>query len=89
MASQDVSKWQGDHVLNGGNKEWEEEDEAMHAYNMQNWRNTILDTEIERQEKQWKLMHTFDRMRDYCCGHQNRGRNGAWTPPPGCGDYYC
>lgn len=26
--------WNGDHVLNGGNKEWAEEDAALHAFNM-------------------------------------------------------
>ena len=31
---QDPTKWNGDHVLNGGNKEWAEEDAALHAYNM-------------------------------------------------------
>jgi hypothetical protein len=31
---QDVTKWNGDNSLNGGNKEWAEEDGALHAFNM-------------------------------------------------------
>ena len=31
---QDLTKWNGDHALNGGNKEWAEEDGALHAFNM-------------------------------------------------------
>ena len=33
---QSETKWNGDHVLNGGNKEWAEEDSALHALNMVN-----------------------------------------------------
>uniref|UniRef100_A0A6T8JX19 Transmembrane protein n=1 Tax=Hemiselmis andersenii TaxID=464988 RepID=A0A6T8JX19_HEMAN len=57
---QKTTVWNGDHVTNGGNKEWAEEDAALHAWNMQNWRNKILDKEIERQAKQWRLMHSLD-----------------------------
>ena len=32
---QDPTKWNGDHTLNGGNKEWSEEDAALHAYTME------------------------------------------------------
>mmetsp|Transcript_32618 Transcript_32618/g.52523 ORF Transcript_32618/g.52523 Transcript_32618/m.52523 type:complete len:275 (+) Transcript_32618:3-827(+) len=55
---QDPTKWNGDHVLNGGNKEWAEEDGALHAYNMENWRNKILETQLQRQRQQYKLMNT-------------------------------
>jgi hypothetical protein len=48
---QDPTKWNGDHVLNGGNKEWAEEDAALHAYNMENWRNKILETQLHRQKQ--------------------------------------
>ena len=48
---QDPTKWNGDHVLNGGNKEWAEEDAALHAYNMENWRNKILQTQLHRQKQ--------------------------------------
>ena len=34
LSSQDLTKWNGDHALNGGNKEWAEEDGALHAFNM-------------------------------------------------------
>eukprot|EP00282_Hemiselmis_andersenii_P037831 CAMPEP_0169446034 /NCGR_PEP_ID=MMETSP1042-20121227/10759_1 /TAXON_ID=464988 /ORGANISM="Hemiselmis andersenii, Strain CCMP1180" /LENGTH=236 /DNA_ID=CAMNT_0009557473 /DNA_START=19 /DNA_END=725 /DNA_ORIENTATION=- len=54
---QDVTKWNGDHVLNGGNKEWAEEDAALHAFNMENWRNRILETQADRQKKQWRLQN--------------------------------
>ncbi len=42
---QDVTKWNGDHALNGGNKEWAEEDGALHAFNMVSARHplSILD----------------------------------------------
>jgi len=55
---QDPTKWNGDHVLNGGNKEWAEEDAALHAYNMENWRNKILETQLHRQKQQYMLMNT-------------------------------
>lgn len=55
---QDPTKWNGDHVLNGGNKEWAEEDAALHAYNMENWRNKILQTQLRRQKQQYMLMNT-------------------------------
>jgi hypothetical protein len=29
-----VAVYNGDSTLNGGNKEWEEEDAALHAFNM-------------------------------------------------------
>jgi hypothetical protein len=29
-----TAEWNGDHVLNGGNKEWSEEDAALHAFNL-------------------------------------------------------
>ena len=29
-----TAEWNGDHVLNGGNKEWPEEDAALHAFNL-------------------------------------------------------
>jgi hypothetical protein len=29
-----------------GNKAWSEEDAALHAYNMQRWRNKILDEQV-------------------------------------------
>ena len=32
------SVWNGDNVLNGGNREWAEEDAALHAYNMVGFR---------------------------------------------------
>ena len=67
---QEPTVWKGDHVLNGGNKEWAEEDAAVHAYNMQKWRNKILDTQIERQRRQWRLMHTGS---ECSCGHARRG----------------
>lgn len=54
---QDPTKWNGDHVLNGGNKEWAEEDGALHAYNMENWRNKILETQLQRQRQQYMLMN--------------------------------
>ena len=54
---QDPTKWNGDHVLNGGNKEWAEEDAALHAYNMENWRNKILSTQVVRQKQQYNLMN--------------------------------
>ena len=54
---QDPTKWNGDHVLNGGNKEWAEEDAALHAYNMENWRNKILQTQLNRQKQQYLLMN--------------------------------
>lgn len=57
-AFQDPTKWNGDHVLNGGNKEWAEEDGALHAYNMENWRNKILQTQLSRQRQQYMLMNT-------------------------------
>lgn len=57
-AFQDPTKWNGDHVLNGGNKEWAEEDAALHAYNMENWRNKILQTQLHRQKQQYMLMNT-------------------------------
>jgi hypothetical protein len=38
---QRTTVWNGDHVTNGGNKAWSEEDAAMHALNMQNWRNKM------------------------------------------------
>ena len=57
-AFQDPTKWNGDHVLNGGNKEWAEEDAALHAYNMENWRNKILQTQLSRQKQQYMLMNT-------------------------------
>lgn len=59
---QDPTKWNGDHVLNGGNKEWAEEDAALHAYNMENWRNQILDTQIQRQTKSMGLMRSLQGM---------------------------
>ncbi|KAJ1488529.1 hypothetical protein T484DRAFT_1783016 [Baffinella frigidus] len=64
---QDPTVWNGDHVLNGGNKEWSEEDAALHAYNMQRWRNKILNEQrwrnkilneqIDHQDSQWELMN--------------------------------
>lgn len=39
--AQRTTVWNGDHVTNGGNKQWAEEDQAMHALNMQNWRNKM------------------------------------------------
>eukprot|EP00961_Rhodomonas_salina_P224032 3029317-Rhodomonas_salina.3 len=54
---QDPTKWNGDSSLNGGNKEWAEEDAAMHAYNMNNWRNKIIETELDRQKKMYDLMN--------------------------------
>jgi hypothetical protein len=54
---QEPTVWNGDHVLNGGNKEWAEEDGALHAYNMQRWRNKILGEQIDRQRSQWDLMN--------------------------------
>ena len=56
-ALQDVTKWNGDHALNGNNKEWSEEDAAQHAFTLQEWRNRILDTQIEREKRQFYLMH--------------------------------
>ena len=49
---QEPTVWNGDHVLNGGNKEWAEEDAALHAYNMQRWRNKIIGEQIDRQRSQ-------------------------------------
>uniref|UniRef100_A0A7S0VN68 Uncharacterized protein n=1 Tax=Hemiselmis tepida TaxID=464990 RepID=A0A7S0VN68_9CRYP len=69
---QKTTVWNGDHVTNGGNKEWAEEDAALHAWNMQNWRNKILDKQIERQAKQWRLMHSLD--------NPNFGRKKAAQP---------
>ena len=72
-AFQDPTKWNGDHVLNGGNKEWAEEDGALHAYNMQRWRNKILGEQIDRQRSQWDLMNEAD----WCdCNCGARGNNG-------------
>mmetsp|Transcript_22628 Transcript_22628/g.35403 ORF Transcript_22628/g.35403 Transcript_22628/m.35403 type:complete len:257 (+) Transcript_22628:14-784(+) len=66
---QDPTKWNGDHVLNGGNKEWAEEDAALHAYNMENWRNKIMETQLQRQKKQASIMNVMsdrdqERLRD-------------------------
>lgn len=58
MFQQDTTRWNGDNVLNGNNKEWSEEDAALHAFNMQNWRNRILDTQIEKQRRMWSLMNS-------------------------------
>ena len=57
VSVQDPTKWNGDNVLNGGNKEWAEEDAALHAYNMENWRTKILETQADRQKKQWLLQN--------------------------------
>ena len=40
------SVWNADSSTNGGNKEWEEEDRALHAFNMQNWRNKDLQAQV-------------------------------------------
>jgi hypothetical protein len=66
---QDPTKWNGDHVLNGGNKEWAEEDAALHAYNMENWRNKILQTQLHRQKQVGGGSHStlaFECVRDHC-----------------------
>jgi hypothetical protein len=55
---QEQTTWKGDHVLNGGNKEWAEEDAALHAYNMQRWRNQIIREQINRQRSQYDLMNS-------------------------------
>lgn len=60
VSVQDPTKWNGDHVLNGGNKEWAEEDAALHAYNMESWRTKILETQASRQKKQWQLQNYAD-----------------------------
>jgi len=71
---QEPTVWKGDHVLNGGNKEWAEEDAALHAYNMQRWRNKIIGEQIDRQRSQWDLMNEAD----WCdCNCGARG-NGGW-----------
>lgn len=62
VSVQDPTKWNGDHVLNGGNKEWAEEDAALHAYNMESWRTKILETQAERQKKQWRLQNTGQKL---------------------------
>jgi len=78
---QKTTVWNADHVLNGGNKEWAEEDGALHAYNMQRWRGRILDEQIERQKKQWDLMNAHNYCDYHCsggrcwCGHSNHGRH--------------
>ena len=70
---QEPTVWNGDHVLNGGNKEWAEEDAALHAYNMQRWRNKIIGEQIDRQRSQWDLMNEAD----WCdCNCGARGNNG-------------
>jgi len=70
---QDPTVWNGDHVLNGGNKEWAEEDGALHAYNMQRWRNKIIGEQIDRQRSQWDLMNEAD----WCdCNCGSRGNSG-------------
>ena len=70
---QEPTVWNGDHVLNGGNKEWAEEDAALHAYNMQRWRNKIIGEQINRQRSQWDLMNEAD----WCdCNCGARGNNG-------------
>eukprot|EP00281_Chroomonas_sp_CCMP1168_P033248 CAMPEP_0206248612 /NCGR_PEP_ID=MMETSP0047_2-20121206/20463_1 /ASSEMBLY_ACC=CAM_ASM_000192 /TAXON_ID=195065 /ORGANISM="Chroomonas mesostigmatica_cf, Strain CCMP1168" /LENGTH=121 /DNA_ID=CAMNT_0053674269 /DNA_START=18 /DNA_END=380 /DNA_ORIENTATION=- len=48
--------WNPDSTLSGGNKEWAEEDAALHAYNMENWRNKILNAQARREKAQWKLL---------------------------------
>jgi len=55
--TQSPTKWNGDSSLNGGNKEWAEEDAALHAYNMENWRNKILETQLGRQKMQAAIMN--------------------------------
>jgi hypothetical protein len=43
---QDPTKWNADSSLTGGNKEWAEEDAALHALNLQKWRNKILGEQV-------------------------------------------
>lgn len=97
---QDPTVWNGDHVLNGGNKEWAEEDAALHAYNMQRWRNKIIGEQIDRQRSQWDLMNEADWCDCNCgargkdgwdfkgargtCGHHHSGGCGC-SGQPGCG----
>ena len=97
---QEPTVWNGDHVLNGGNKEWAEEDGALHAYNMQRWRNKILGEQIDRQRSQWDLMNEADWCDCNCgargnngwqfkgargtCGHRQSGGCGC-SGQPGCG----
>lgn len=54
---QEPTVWNGDHVTSGGNKEWAEEDAALHAYNMQRSRNDIIVEQTDRQRSQWDLMN--------------------------------
>ncbi|EKX41773.1 hypothetical protein GUITHDRAFT_153745, partial [Guillardia theta CCMP2712] len=70
---QDPTIWNADSVLNGGNKEWSEEDAALHAYNMQRWRNKILDEQVEKQENMWNLMNRADFCDRYCGGDRDWG----------------
>jgi len=70
---QDPTVWNGDHVLNGGNKEWAEEDGALHAYNMQRWRNKIIGEQIDRQRSQWDLMNEADWCDCNCGARENSG----------------
>uniref|UniRef100_A0A7S0I1M0 Uncharacterized protein n=1 Tax=Hanusia phi TaxID=3032 RepID=A0A7S0I1M0_9CRYP len=70
---QDPTVWNADSVLNGGNKEWSEEDAALHAYNMQRWRNRILDEQIEKQENMWDLMNRAEYCDRYCGGNNDWG----------------
>jgi hypothetical protein len=97
---QEPTVWNGDHVLNGGNKEWAEEDAALHAYNMQRWRNKIIGEQIDRQRSQWDLMNEADWCDCNCgargnngwqfkgargtCGHRRSGGCGC-SGQPGCG----
>eukprot|EP00286_Rhodomonas_abbreviata_P017091 CAMPEP_0181325336 /NCGR_PEP_ID=MMETSP1101-20121128/20863_1 /TAXON_ID=46948 /ORGANISM="Rhodomonas abbreviata, Strain Caron Lab Isolate" /LENGTH=158 /DNA_ID=CAMNT_0023433621 /DNA_START=46 /DNA_END=519 /DNA_ORIENTATION=- len=62
---QDPTKWNGDHSLNGGNKEWSEEDGALHAYNMNNWRNKIMETELGRQRRLYQIMNVHEGQESY------------------------
>jgi len=71
---QDLTKWNGDNALNGGNKEWAEEDGALHAFNMANWRVKILQTQLNKQKMMWQLMHSVKSG----CGHgQSCGHSSA------------
>jgi len=70
---QDPTVWNGDHVLNGGNKEWAQEDGALHAYNMQRWRNKIIGEQIDRQRSQWDLMNEADWCDCNCGARENSG----------------